>query len=278
MKISDEMRFPHPVLSHATGDFLSGEFNFSFDVEERSSDGRLNLSYACQITAEEISDLVRTGAARVGLFVTCLETYFNKLSPLSLGKGDLKFEGGLLNGRVVLRPVLWTDRPMNDWRPRSIHPEFGKGPVPVGEHELLGIGDEFVIHVGRDKLRPLESIFTLAMNDEIPDGRIVVHLESDRIQVVVGKKTHASISLYRGSSIGRAILLNSVYLPAVMEVLRNLAFEQQLFEQYRWYRPFVAKCEHLSIDLSDPPLLEAAQRLLLDPYQRLMGIQEKVMS
>jgi hypothetical protein len=278
MKISDEMRFPHPVLSRATGDFLAGEFSFSFDVEERSSDGRLNLSYACQITAEEISSLVRTGAARVGLFVTCLETYFNKLSPLALGKGELKFSGGLLNGRVVLRPVLWTDRPIKDWRPKNIHPEFGRGPVPVSQHELLGIGEEFIIHVGRDKLRPLESIFTLAMNEEIPDGRIVVHLESDRIQVVVGKKTHASISLYRGSGIGRAILLNSVYLPAVMEVLRNLGSEQQLYEQYRWYRPFVAKCELLSIDLSDPPLLDAAQRLLLDPYQRLMSVQEKIMS
>ena len=160
MKITDEMRFPHPVLSHATADFLSGEFNFSFEVEERPSDGRLRLSYECDVTEPEIQGMASGDTARLGLFVTCLETYFNKLVLLTLGKGQLEFPGGLLNGRVVLRPVLWTERFLDKWRPANIDPEFGKDPMSIGPHKLLGLGDEFVINVGRDKLRPLETIFT----------------------------------------------------------------------------------------------------------------------
>jgi hypothetical protein len=278
MKITDEMRFPHPVLSHATADFLSGEFNFSFEVEERPSDGRLRLSYECDVTEPEIQGMASGDTARLGLFVTCLETYFNKLVLLTLGKGQLEFPGGLLNGRVVLRPVLWTERFLDKWRPANIDPEFGKDPMSIAPHKLLGLGDEFVINVGRDKLRPLETIFTLAVSEEMPEGRIGIDLEADRIRIIVGKKTHESINLYRGSTIGRPILLNGVYLPAVMEVLRGLASDRQLYEQRRWYRPFVAKCEHLSIDLSDPSLLEDAQKLLSDPYRRLMDQQEKIMS
>jgi hypothetical protein len=75
------------------------------------------------------------------------------------------------------------------------------------------------------------------------------------------KQSVDPVATYEG-----ALLLNGVYLPAVMEVLRNLASERQLYEQRRWYRPFVARCEHLSIDVGDPSLLEDAQKLLSDPY------------
>jgi hypothetical protein len=278
MKISDEMRFTHPVLSRATADFLAGEFSFSFEVEERTSDGRLRLTYSCDITEADLQELVRENVASIGLFVLCGDTYFSQLRKLSFGKGALEFEGGLLNGRVVLRPLLWTERAMDQWRPNSVHSEFGPGVIPVGEHKLLGIGDEFIIHVGRDKLRPLETIFTLAVSDEMVEGRIGLDMESERIRIVVDRKTHASISLYRGNNIGKAILLNGVYLPAVMEVLLNLSSDRELYEQYRWYRPFVAKCEYLLIDLADPSLLQDAQKLLLDPYRRLMDRQEKIMS
>jgi len=278
MKLSDEMRFPYPVLSHATGDFPAGDFNVVFEVEERSSDGRLRLSYSCEVTEKDVQQLVRGGSARTGLFVTCLETYFNQLSPLSLGKGELEFRGGLLNGRVVLRPVLWTERTLDRWKPTNIHQEFGTGALRISEHKLLGLGDEFVINVGRDKLRPLETIFSLAIGEAMPEGRIGLDLEAEKIRIIVDKKTHESISLYRGGNIGRAILLNGVYLPAVMEVLRNLASDRQLYEPRRWFRPFVAKCEHLSIDIADPALLQDAQKLLSDPYRRLMEQQGKIIS
>ena len=47
-------------------------------------------------------------------------------------------------------------------------------------------------------------------------------LKQGRIRQINGKVFAFCISLYRSSNIGRAILLNGVYLPAVMEVLRNL--------------------------------------------------------
>src|SRR5262245_1953773 len=136
MKISDEMRFAHPVLSRATEDFLAGEFNFSFEVEERTSDGRLRLAYSCDVTEADLQGLVRQDSARVGLFISCRETYFSQLRRLSLGKDVLEFEGGLLNGRVVLRPVLWTERALDEWRPANIHSEFGTGPITIGQHKL----------------------------------------------------------------------------------------------------------------------------------------------
>ena len=70
MKVSDEMRFPHPVLSPATQDFADGEFNFSFGVEERTSDGKLK---PCLMRSDNLVDLL--GPMRRG----CSDAYLEKL-------------------------------------------------------------------------------------------------------------------------------------------------------------------------------------------------------
>lgn len=278
MKFSEEMRFPHPVLSADTADFGKGELRFGVTVEERPDDGELKLSYDCDVTEPDIRKFIDGGRARAGLFVTCLETFFNRLEDISVGKGSLNFSGGLLNGRVVLRPVIWSDQAISGWKSPNIHGEFGPAPIALERHELLGIGEELVINVGWEKLRPLETIFTLAVSPDLPDGRIAIDLEADRIRILVSQATHDSINRYRGQTGGKAILLNGVYLPAVMEVIRNLSVERQRHEQRRWYRPFIAKCEHLSINLENPDLLESAQRLLSYPYLRLMEHEARIFS
>jgi hypothetical protein len=247
-------------------------------VEERPNEGELKITYDCEVTEPDIKEFIDNGQARAGLFVTCLETFFNRLENISLGKGQLRFSGGLLNGRVVLRPVIWSDQRMSGWKSSNIHGEFGPEPVALNKHEILGIGDELVINVGWEKLRPLETIFTLAVSPGLADGRIAIDLEADRIRILVSQATHESINRYRGYIGGKAILLNGVYLPAVMEVIRNLSVERERHEQRRWYRPFTAKCEHLNINLENPDLLESAERLLSYPYLRLMEHEARIFS
>lgn len=276
MKFSDDMRFPHPVLSPDTADFATGDLRFDIEVEERPGDGELKISYECDVTEPGIRKFIDTVGASAGVFVTCQDTFFNRLEHISVGKGILRFAGGLLNGRVVLRPVVWSKQPISGWKSANIHQEFGDEPIALGRYELLAIGDEQLINVGRDKLRPLETIFTLAVSPDRQDGQISVDLESDKIRITVSQTTHDSISRFRGRDGGKSILLNGVYLPAVMEVIRNLSVDRELHEQRRWFRPFTAKCEHLNINLENPDLLESAERLLAHPYLRLMADEERI--
>jgi hypothetical protein len=194
-----------------------------------------------------------------------------------LGRGTVDFPGGLLRGRVTLRPIIWSTAALTGWKPANIHPEFGTSPLNIDKSKLLGAGDEFVIQVGHEKLAPMESIFNLAKKPELKDGEIELDLEGSRIKILLNEPTFESVGNYRSRGEGKAILLNSVYLPAVMEVVRSLASNRQIYENCRWFKPFIAKCEHLNINLQKHEPLQHAQALMLNPLTRLMGVQEKLL-
>lgn len=265
MKLSDRSRFPHPVLWSESGDYVRGEFQVEFEGHESLATGAVTLNYVATLQQPAINDLLSRGAASAGVFVSCMETYYDRLKPISLPSGKLEIAAGLLKGRVVLRPIIWSVTPASFNAPDDIHPEFGNNGVSVAKGSVLAIGDEAVIEIGREKLARIESIFSLARNDEVPESQFALNLDNDKVEIWAAQATYEKIFRLRATGVSQAILLNSVYLPAVMEVLVCLQGSAGQFEGKRWYRIFAAKLRHLEINVDSDDLLEAAQRLLNSP-------------
>lgn len=272
MRFSEETRYPHPVLSSGTGDFSSGEFDMDFTVHESPDTGSLILEYTTTLTEKGIRRLVEEGKASIGCFVKCRDTYYAGLLPLSWPEGTTDFEAGRLLNRVSLIPLIWIKQDISKWNPGTIHQEFNP-PVSLNHGDIIAIGDEHIISVGQAKLAPVESIFELDSSPDVREGMLQVELERDRIAVLAGEKTYESILLLRGQAQGRSVVMNSVYLPAVMEVLDALKDGGEQFEGFRWYQPFLARCDVRGIDpTADISLLESAQALLDCPAQLLSQI------
>jgi hypothetical protein len=81
----------------------------------------------------------------------------------------------------------------------------------------------------------------------------------------------------RNIQLGRHVLLNSVYMPAIMDVIARLQARETGLESRKWYRIFRAKCDDLAIDPTDPsqPPLRIAQKLLRQPLRKMIDILEK---
>lgn len=269
MRFSDDTRFPHPVLGHLTGDFLSGEFSVSFQVDEDPATGALTLKHKISLTEPAIRELVINNRAAVGCFIRCNDTYYTDLRRLAWQAGRSDFPAGTLLNRVLLRPVVWLTDRLDDWNPGTIHSEF-QPPISLNKGDIVAVGDESIISVGLAKLTPIESIFKLDRSPEVPEGEIRVELDCDHITILVASKTHETISLLRQQATGLPVVMNAVYLPAVMEVLDILRDPQNSYEARRWYQPFIAKCDAKGIDpKAEKSILENAQRLLERPARAL---------
>src|SRR6185437_6573694 len=125
MKIDNNTRFPYPVLSDATGDYKTGNFSISAIVEERPANGKLKIEYTVNITEKRILLEVENKAATVGLFVTCLDTYFNELIGLGSMHGYIEFAPGALKGRVALRPLIWATKDIHGYFNDNLHDDYG---------------------------------------------------------------------------------------------------------------------------------------------------------
>lgn len=120
----------------------------------------------------------------------------------------------------------------------------------------------------------METIFAIAKSDELPPDTLAVDLESERIRVLVAENIYDTVNTLRGLGHGRPIILNSVYLPAVIQVLETVREGAAAYEARRWYRVFSAKCDHYGIDMEDPDLWRDAQKLLEAPFSEINSNKE----
>lgn len=275
MRLSNATRYPHPVLSPFTNDYSSGEFSVEFDVSENPETGDLTLWHKITLTEESMLDLVNNGKVEVGCIVRCMDTYYVRLHPFAFPTGRTDFPAGDLINTVNLRPIIWVKEEMPGLASENIHPEFG-GVIPLKDGDIVAMDVDFDISVGLAKLAKAESIFELKMSDDVPEGTVKVDVEHERISLFMGPKTFEFTNKLRNSSYGSPVVMNSVYLPAVMEVLDLLRKDQESYADRRWYKPFVEKCVFKGVQLSGEfSLIAAAQMLLETPLASLEDLVQE---
>jgi hypothetical protein len=115
----------------------------------------------------------------------------------------------------------------------------------------------------------METIFSLVEAPHLTNGMLAVDLDSERVKILVAADIYQQLNTLRGMGTGKRIVLNSVYLPAVMEVLNVLRGGAGIYEGRRWHRVFTAKCEHLGIKPESPELWIDAQKLLEMPFAEI---------
>jgi hypothetical protein len=269
MKLNNESRFPHPVLSADTGDYLSGEFGITLNVSEQVDRGDVTFDYEVTLTQTDLHELVRAHGADVGIFVTCQQTYYSDLIPLGLDPGRFTFSSGKLTGRVTVRPMVWTRRAVTSFSLANTHEEFGGGTTGFGSGTILALGEESTISVGREKLAQMDSIFTIAKADDLEPSTLSVYLGEQKIRIMVAPDIYDTLIRLRDLSAGKPTVLNGVYLPAVMQVLDAIKDGGEAYEGLRWYRVFDAKCTHYQIDVRESEIWRDAQKLLQAPFSEV---------
>lgn len=276
MKLSDQMLFAHPVLSRASDDFRDADFGFecNYSIENNQT---LNLELNIKLSCPELVRLIDEGAAGCGFFLICRETYQNRLVAARLGHFVYRCKADDFFGTVQLRCIIWSNESRSNWSSNHLHPEYdGKTDFPA--FRVLAFSDELRFSLDRERLKPFESIFSLAAIDRLEEGEIRVDPDGEKITIGVSPGTKRSIDGIRNDRRGRAILLNAVYLPAVIQVLIDLTAGQRSFDDKPWFRIFSAKCAQCGIDPANAMPLEHAQLLLGYPFLKIDEMKEILFS
>lgn len=267
MKISDSMRFPHPVLSEITSDYLSGSFEYNF-LQQTMENGSLKLCSQLSIANENLSKLIADGQVAIGFYLICRTTFYDELHITTSVDYEIIIPKGMLFGQVVVRPIAWTTADDIDLSSNELNPEFIAPRVPKGT--IVALGLEHTFSMDPMKFQALENIFELAKDDTISPGIFLVDLEGDRIKLVAQEQTFERINFFR-TGIDRNYLLSCVYLPALVEALSRKTDEDK-----RWYQVLKAKSDELGIQIETQTPLECAQLLLKQPLHELFEIMESV--
>ena len=269
MKIKESTSYPHPVLAPWSEDVTNASFTtkIMFQLDENAN----QVAVHCDTTLDhpDILALIEDGFATFGCFIKCVETGLRRLQKLGFPIGNHEFASGALIGRVQLRPMIWSLKPIVNYNPSGAHAEFFDG-MDIEAGQILALDDEQVIEVTKLPLPPLESIFEIQSSDAILEGEFELDTEAERITILMPESTYKLVqSLRQAEEATRAVLMNALYVPIIMEVLDQLRDGQDAFEQYRWLHPFRTRCDLAGIDLTKLDLLNDAQKVLLQPFASL---------
>lgn len=274
MKLNEKMRYPHPVLSEYSSDYTTGELSATFKHQQGDTK-KLRILSTLNLNSPALSELISDQKAACGYFIVCRQTYFNRLQTVSLGDAERFFEIEQLHGSVNLRPVIWTLEAIDGYSSPLMDAEFGES-VPIPKGSIIAMGPEFRLSVDPQRFKPFETIFAIAKSDSVAAGTIAVDTDREKITVLAEKDTYDGIAGLRQIAKGKRILLNAVYMPAVMEVISRLQSGDTSLHGRQWYRVFSAKCDEMGIDPSDKTEspLDLAQQLLREPLVGTIKVME----
>ena len=269
MKISETTSYPHPVLAPWSDDIAGAGISAEFTLRENGHGQQVDLHCALHLEHPELTDLINDGTAEFGCFVICRDTGFRRLQRMGFPQGTHQFAPGALFGRVQLRPIIWTAKPVTNYMPAGAHPEFS-APISLGPGQILALDDEQEVIVLRPPVPSIESIFEILSSEEVAEGEFVIDEAGDRIEITMAPGTYALVqSLRQTDDLTRAVVMNAMFVPVVMEVLHRLSAGQDEFEQCRWFEPFRRRCEDVGVDMTEPDLFSDAQKLLAAPFATL---------
>ncbi len=276
MKITEQMRYPHPVLTLNSDDYSNADFKVAF-TRENTTDGKLKLKSTITIDCDSLKNLIDSQRVKVGYFIICRRTYFNSLQVATLGESEKYLELSKLYETVSLRPVAWTTEEITNYASPAMHSEFGNG-VPIAVGNLVAMGPEFRFSVDPERFKPFETVFQIAKDDTLEPDMYFVDADRDKITILAERNTYQSIVNMRDVAQGKLILLNSVFMPAIMDVVARLQAGDASLHGKRWYRVFRAKCDELGIDptVDSHSPLTIAQRLLKQPLRGTIKTMETI--
>src|SRR5690606_2984611 len=106
MKINDQQRYPHPVLTTFTDDFLNSTITFAVEVEEVPATTTLYLTCTLEADNSDLIASIRDGYVGSYVNIVCLPTYFNEFYEISLGTSTVDVAPGLLRGQTQVSALL----------------------------------------------------------------------------------------------------------------------------------------------------------------------------
>ena len=277
MKFDPGKAWPHPVLRpRAYGDdYPRAEFQVEIGVERRQGSTSVEVSADFELSDSSLLDLLRQSKARYALLIKSPKTHCRLLLESYRSSIKQSFSAGQLSGRVSLAPFLICTNALPAFRSEGWHADFGQRTfdVPAGAVLAEDVDKEYWIDTADEA--PLGSIFGHKPLDTVVDGHWEVELDQDRVWIVMSAADDARYEAARKRTNNQAegqYLMNGLYLPALLSVLKDVDQNPAEYEGYRWFASLDQRLELVGcLPLGSPNSnrLADAQKILEHPFLKM---------
>lgn len=285
MRFEANKAFPHPVLrplmdGGQSSDFPGYGFQTTVEPEIMEDGSHIELNVSFDIKHPDILEAVSSGRAEFSVLVYCHLTYYRLYVGSSMPQFAIKIRAGDVDRSVELRPSVVVTTRIDDYFPTGLHHELGGHAWSIEAGSLLAQDYTVDFPASREYLRPITSIFQIAPDPGQPRGKFDIRF-GDPVQIVINPEDNSRLAVARRQSEKRPVVMNSIYLPAVMALLSEALRLGSDAPPDRWFEVVRYKAEAADLDWDQLragriTLWNAAQALLDSPGRHLDFMIEDV--
>lgn len=268
--------FPYPLLARWTDDYGARDFGVNL-VGTLTGKRKIVLGIEFRNDSEFLARLIEREKAQYALVITCPATAAREVitSPFPDRMDAVELDADDYLNELSSIPYIVSTEELSGFISPEHADEFrealpGGFTIPAGG--ILGAG--VVVRTPLEPESNAASVIDLVADGNVSNGQMVVDLESQRIKIALSRQDKARVEALRQKSPHSremTMLFSSLYLPAVVEAVRNLP---DYSADYRWTTVLKNALAKHGIDAESDSLADDAfvhaQRLLESPIGKAL--------
>ena len=274
MRYDPNKAYPYPVLRHDSSDYPRAEFQVEITVERIPSSTALQIEADFDLSDPDLLRLVDSKMAHYVLLVRAAGTQHRSVHTSVRPHVSKSFPTGVIARRLEARGVLVARRAISGLTVAGWHLDYADHAFDIPPGAVLAEDEPKIWEIDNAEEAPIGAILYRQVREDLPNGQWECDLTGEIIVLYLSPDDHRRFEDARSkvaTVADLAVLMNSMYLPALVHVLHVGDQDPDEYADRRWYRSLEARL----LDRGRPVLGESsdrlndAQQLLERPFHNL---------
>jgi uncharacterized protein YegP (UPF0339 family) len=275
MRYDPQKSFGYPVLRTGNDDYIRATIQANFELALKKNSPIANVEFIVIQSVPEIAQAIKNGDAVVVTTAICSKTSTIFKNIGNALQGTFQIDINQFAGEVIFDACIVVAAPKMTLTSEKINPEFGTEPFELYRGSVLAQAHPTYRSFSREMQKSMGNLFELDLDETQREGEWRLDLSNDKVKIIAPSELYNHMLAWKNSLQGQQILLNSVLMPAMVEMIESIRHEDS-YMGYRW----ATALEHRISDFKDLDLQNSnstliAQRIWGSPTMSMSRFMEK---
>ena len=272
MRFDPKKSFGYPVLRKDSSDYINADISTSIELlEVQDSSHIYEIEYHVMIGVREIKDAILSRDLSLVVSFFCPKTLYSESFVTQDLNGRRPVDMRNIKGDLHIDVEVIVNSSTFNLKSSKFNTEFSQlsESFSLKRGDLVAQGWPEKLFIEREVFQSVISLFQWAPDDEMSDGAWRLLAKNDSVQIVANQKQIRYLTSAQLSKEGRAVLLNSIFLPAIVQLISTVV-ANEFDDSALWFKVLEQKLQatgDVITENSDPIAL--AQKLLKYPLGAL---------
>lgn len=270
----NERLFPYPVLSVDKNDYMLSTFNASLEYTKEINS--VTITSVFDLRNKEIQKLLDKNLVEYVLHLECSLTSFRTTIKSFVPFISVDVPYSKVNGKLELLAMIVAKQDIYDFYSEDFAEDFLNVKFDLPKASVLAYDNlpnmEFTKNY--EDFKKTESIFRIRKIISDEDRKMEVHLDSDKIRILLGQKQYAIFENNANDPRLQQIFHSIVIFPALVYMIGELKMEGgEDYRTHNWYLSLEKAYKNKGKDfeeeiLSEKTAIELAQDIMDFPINK----------